>query len=272
MIHHAAPLLIGRRVVVHLAGCGGNGSLMLSGLARLDHAIRALGHPGLEISVFDPDRVAEANVARQLFYPSDIGRPKATMLVHRVNQCFGSAYEAHAKPYTADTGADLLITCVDSARARVAIGTAHYRCMASNASYWLDLGNRAADGQVVLGFNRCKRNQTPASCEMPDVLDLYPEMAAGTVPDDDAPSCSLAEALERQQLFINQFIVTEALEILWKLFRFGQIDYHGAFVNLNPRFTRRLDIDAEVWKRFGWPAETAPASTRKPTTTPRRKS
>lgn len=267
MIHHASPALIGAVVTVHLAGCGGNGSLMLSGLARLDHAMRALGHPGMAITAWDLDAVSESNVGRQLFYPSDLGVNKAVLLVHRVNQCFGVAHDAIAAAYAPREAPDLLITCVDSARARVDIGRAWRAKTRDHGGYWLDLGNRAADGQAVLGFARSRWNKTPASCELPNVLDLYPEIAAGTVADDDAPSCSLAEALERQQLFVNQFVVTEALEILWKLFRFGQIDYHGAFVNLNPRFMRRLEISADAWQRFGWPATAARnPPPRKPTT------
>lgn len=281
MIHRASTgHLFDGAVRLHLAGCGGNGSLMLSGLARLDHAMRALGHPGLRITVWDPDNVSQTNVGRQLFFPADVGRNKAVMLVHRVNQCFGSQYSAHAAAYNDDAIREgipnLLITCVDSASARTAIGDAYLPfAKGGRGGYWLDLGNRAADGQVVLGYadsqwpvddggNRQKKTRQPAgSCNLPNVLDLFPEIAAGTVADDDAPSCSLAEALTRQQLFINQFVVTEALEILWKLLRFAEIDYHGAFVNLNPRSTTRLPIDAEVWRRFGWP-RVKPAKFRKP--------
>ena len=39
-------------------------------------------------------------------------------------------------------------------------------------------------------------------------------------------------ALERQELFINQAVVTPALEILWEFFRYGKITWHGAFINL----------------------------------------
>ena len=45
MDHLTHPRLISDMIEIHLAGCGGNGSQMLTGLARLHVAIRALGHP-----------------------------------------------------------------------------------------------------------------------------------------------------------------------------------------------------------------------------------
>ena len=54
--HRTHPDLLSDRVSIALAGAGGIGSQMLSGLARLDAAIRALGHPGLDVTVYDPER------------------------------------------------------------------------------------------------------------------------------------------------------------------------------------------------------------------------
>ena len=50
--------------------------------------------------------------------------------------------------------------------------------------------------------------------------------------EDNAPSCSLAEALERQDLFVNQTVTTFALQLLWKFIREGGLDIHGYFINL----------------------------------------
>jgi PRTRC genetic system ThiF family protein len=92
---HALPHeLLERQVRVDLAGCGGNGSQMLTGLARLHHALTALGHPGFSVNAWDPDEVSEANVARQLFSPADVGLNKATILVHRLNAWFGLRWSA----------------------------------------------------------------------------------------------------------------------------------------------------------------------------------
>lgn len=58
MEHLIEPHLLNGRVKVHLVGAGGNGAQMAACLARLDVAMRALGHPhGLHVTAFDPDRV-----------------------------------------------------------------------------------------------------------------------------------------------------------------------------------------------------------------------
>ncbi len=244
MTHRLHQSLIDRPVVVHLVGTGGNGSYMLSGLAKLNHALQHLGHPGFELTAWDPDTVSEANVGRQLFYPGDVGHAKSDVLVNRINAAFGVSWRSVATRYSTTGLAvpDVLVSCVDSAAARVEIGKIWDR--GNFARYWLDLGNRAADGQVVLGSATAlswgtDAKRQPKCAALPTVLDLHPEIVAGEVPDDDAPSCSLAEALERQQLFINQHIANEACELLWRLFRFGEIDWHAVYVNLNPRSVAR---------------------------------
>jgi PRTRC genetic system ThiF family protein len=238
--------ILNSAATINLVGCGGNGSLMLSGLARLNHALIGLGHEGLDVTVYDPDIVSDANIGRQLFYPCDHGHSKAAVLVSRVNACFGTAWQSKRERYQTQNrrDPDILITCVDTASARTSI--AREWLIASNrAVYWLDLGNRAADGQVVLGA-RLQHGAKPQARKndalLPNVLTLYPEIAKGNLPDDDAPSCSLAEALDRQQLFINQHIATEALELLWRMFRFGKLDWHAVYVNLNPRSIARRAV------------------------------
>lgn len=81
------------------------------------------------------------------------------------------------------------------------------------------------------------------------VLELFPELMKRKK-EDNAPSCSLAEALERQHLFVNQAVVTAALQILWQLFRFGVITWHGAFLNLNTGRTTPLPVDPDTWARM----------------------
>ena len=50
--------------------------------------------------------------------------------------------------------------------------------------------------------------------------------------EDSGPSCSLAEALEKQDLFINSTLAQLGCNILWKMFRNGMIEHHGVFLNL----------------------------------------
>lgn len=242
MTTHVLPSsLLERRVRVDLAGCGGNGSQVLSGLARLDRALRSCGHPGgLHVTAWDPDTVTEPNVGRQLFAPADIGHPKATVLVHRLNVFYGldwSAIPRRYEPPHIASRCDLLITCVDSAAARreLALRPPHAQPL-----YWLDLGNRQADGQVVLGEPR-GANMRP---HLPTVVEVFPELLDASLPEDDRPSCSLAEALESQDLFVNQHLATWGSQLLWTLFRRGKISHHGYFINLAGGEVRPIPVPA----------------------------
>ena len=73
-------------VTVNLIGAGGTGSQVLTCLARLDTALRGLGHPGLFVTLYDPDTVTEANIGRQLFVRP--GTEQGTMPRHPDKQLF----------------------------------------------------------------------------------------------------------------------------------------------------------------------------------------
>ena len=73
---------------------------------------------------------------------------------------------------------------------------------------------------------------------------MLPELIDPKQVDDDAPSCGLAEALERQELFVNQSIVTPALALLWEFFRHGRLTWYGAFVNLKTGSMRAMPVRA----------------------------
>ncbi|HWW70312.1 MAG TPA: PRTRC system ThiF family protein [Duganella sp.] len=242
MPHFIPPDLLNRRVEISLAGVGGNGSQMLTGLARLNHALTELGHPGLKVRSYDPDTVSESNIGRQLFSRVDVGASKAHVLTNRINAFFGSDWQSHFGRYDADSMPDILIMCVDSAKARHDI---HRSLRKFKAQYLLDLGNRASDGQVVFGQVMPTHDLTKfpeGHVALASPYEILPELIDITKPEDDAPSCGLAEALERQELFINQAVVTPALNILWEFFRYGRLTWHGAFVNLRTGSMRPLMV------------------------------
>lgn len=218
---------------VLLIGCGGNGAQMLTGLASLHLALKALGDRGLDVTTVDPDLVSTANLGRQPFYPCDVGRHKALVLTERLNMAYGLAWRASPTRVskTSDLACDLVISCVDTAAARRAIGAALSRRPHHTATYWLDLGNRADDGQIVLG-QAPNSHRAPNQPRLPTVLERFPELADPTLEEDDAPSCSLAEALERQSLFVNRTIAAHALAMLYQLLARGSIGHAGLFVNL----------------------------------------
>jgi molybdopterin/thiamine biosynthesis adenylyltransferase len=62
-------------ITVNLIGAGGTGGQVLTALARMNHALIALGHAGLFVRVFDDDTVDSANLGRQLFTTAELGQP-----------------------------------------------------------------------------------------------------------------------------------------------------------------------------------------------------
>jgi hypothetical protein len=49
---------------------------------------------------------------------------------------------------------------------------------------------------------------------------------------------------------VNATLANHALGLLGRLFRYGAIEHHGAFVNLQSNGVQPLAIDPEIWKRL----------------------
>lgn len=254
--HRLPAKLLTKRVDILLVGAGGTGSRILEKLVCLHRALLAKGHPqGLMVTVVDPDTVSAANIGRQAFYPGDIGSFKADVLVNRANMALGNvrwkSEIAKLDTRSGLEGFDLVIGAVDNRAARLAILRGLENCM-SGSRYWLDTGNRSNDGQVVLGEVPSRKRQTDHKERLPHIGELYPQLIDPAAEDpDEGPSCSLAEALEKQSLFINPAVSDFAMNILWNLFTDGQIDTHGAFINLKRMMVTPLRADPTVWERFG---------------------
>jgi PRTRC genetic system ThiF family protein len=232
--HKLCPSLVGRELGVHVVGAGGNGSQMLTGLARMHISLRAVGHPGLRLSLYDPDVITDANVGRQLFSPADVGQHKSRVLINRINCYYGLSWVANTSMWDGGLVPDLLIGCVDSIASRRTLAKASF-------DYWLDLGNLDRTGQVILG-RKPHRHDKPDSTRPLTFFELNPELLRGKVKEDNAPSCSLAAALERQDLFINQAVTTWALHLLWSFIRNGETAIQGYYVNLESGRVQSIPI------------------------------
>src|SRR5271165_4616245 len=232
MTHTLDPQLLERPIRILVVGCGGNGSAIASGLPYLHQAMLAFGHPGgLQVTLIDPDTVSETNPVRQPFCRTEIGFPKAIVLAHRVNLFWGlnwQGMQAQIQQIAKNADVDLVIGCVDTRKARRAIDK---WVLQSRVLYWLDLGNNASSGQFILGQPKNRVNQENKQ-RLPTVTELFPEIAAPREKDDDQPSCSAAEALTRQEPFINQNLAYQALGMLTQLLRNGSVSYQGGFYNL----------------------------------------
>jgi PRTRC genetic system ThiF family protein len=256
--HHIHPELLQRQVRVLVVGCGGTGSAVVAGLPYLHQSLVARGHPGgLYVTVVDGDTISPTNCIRQPFSRSEIGQNKAVILVNRLNLFWGlkwGAVPVHLKPgtyisrgYTGDDlRAHIVIGCVDTRAARATIRDAVSGW--STSSYWCDQGNIADGGQFILGEPLNERNRR-ARLRLRTAAELFPEIVDPNLDDDGQPSCSAAAALERQEPFINATLAQHALALLARLFRYGEISYHGGFINLATGATSVVRIDPQYWKR-----------------------
>jgi len=141
-----------------------------------------------------------------------------------------------------------VISCVDTRAARAAIA----KCVDdwSEVDYWLDVGNNADTGQFVLGEPLNRRNRRK-KLRLRTISELFPEVIQGELDRNNEPSCSAAEALERQEPFVNPTLANHALSMLARLFRYGAISYHGGFLSLSSLSgLQALRIDPKYWQRL----------------------
>jgi PRTRC genetic system ThiF family protein len=119
---------------------------------------------------------------------------------------------------------------------------AYYR---DNPCYWMDFGNGRNTGQVVLAT--IGKIEQPASKKFTTVDSLplptqeFKELFEAAK-EDNTPSCSLAEALTKQDLFINASLADLGGSLLWQLLSEGMIENRGFFLNLRNFKTEPLKV------------------------------
>jgi PRTRC genetic system ThiF family protein len=259
--HRLHAELLRKTVEVLVVGCGGNGSAIAAGLPYLHSAIRTQGHRhGLHVTLMDGDLVSPFNSVRQPFAKSEVGLNKAVVLVNRINLFWGLYWSAIPMAFTNETfrpapgvyndrylQPDIVIGCVDTRAARAAIA----RCVSwpSRCHYVMDLGNHQSGGQFVLGEPLNDRNRR-SRLRLRTAWELYPTLVDRTLDDDNEPSCSALEAISRQEPYVNSTLAQHALALLARLFRYGEIAYHGAFVDVANARSVPLPIDPKLWRRM----------------------
>lgn len=249
-MHFTDPYLISptNPIAVNLIGAGGTGSKVLTALMEMNHSLTALGHAGLSVRLWDDDIITNANLGRQRFAPSEIGLYKSVALINRANRFTGTDWKAQTVKFERDSlgklpsnaKATIYITCTDSAKSRFEIADIlkysnprHHR---DDPKYWMDFGNSQHTGQVVLSTvgeipqPRSEKFETVES--LPFVTEEFGELLKQSEHQYDTPSCSLAEALEKQDLFINSALAQMGCSLLWNLFREGMTQNRGFFLNL----------------------------------------
>lgn len=252
MLHRIHTDLLGRTVKVLVIGCGGSGSAFVGGLPYLHQAMIVAGHPGgLDVTLMDGDVISLTNCVRQPFSRAEIGLHKAVVMISRINLFWGLSWRAISEFVTPKTdlgGFDIVVGCVDTRAARRTIqeGISGRR---NGVAYHLDLGNSADSGQFVLGEPWNYRNRQ-ATDRLRTAGELFPELLETTLDANDGPSCSALEAIERQEPYVNAVLAQHSLALLARLFRYGQIEHHGAFVSVAQSRVQPIPIDPALWKRM----------------------
>lgn len=260
-VHFTHNDLIGATnpVTVNLIGAGGTGSKVLTALLEMNHSLLAMDHAGLSVRLWDDDVVTEANLGRQRFAESEVGLPKAVALINRVNRWSGTNWKAEARRFRysnvdqlPENGcSQIYLSCVDHVNARFEIaeiikqfGDRYYYRDAPR--YWMDFGNSKHSGQVILStvgeLKQPKSKQYETVSSLPFITDEFGELLRESEATDDTPSCSVAEALEKQDLYINSAIATLGCDLLWRLFREAKTSYRGFFLNLKDFRTQPLSV------------------------------
>lgn len=249
-IHFTDPYLISptNPVTVNLIGAGGTGSKVLTALMEMQHSLTALGHAGLSVRLWDDDVITNANLGRQRFAPSEAGLYKSVALINRANRFMGTNWKAETVKFQRDSfgklpenaKATIYITCTDSVHSRFEtadiLKNTSQRNHRDDPKYWIDFGNSTCTGQVILStageIAQPKSEKFETVACLPFVTEEFGELLNQSEALDDTPSCSLAEALEKQDLFINSALAQMGCSLLWSLFREGMTANRGFFLNL----------------------------------------
>lgn len=243
--HILPDQLLHRPVVIHLIGCGGTGSQLVPRLAQLSKCMIELGHPhGLELTVWDGDAVAAHNTLRQNFALSDVGHNKASVMVNRCNMAFGLDWRDEPRMFSRSAhrgSVDFVIGCVDSIKARAEIDA--FVREQWQTTYWIDAGNEAATGQVIVG--QFSRRTALDPCRLPLVSELYPEIIEGE--DSNAPSCSARESILKQGLATNGMAAIWAYAWLAEALRHGRISWSGVFFSLDQGKVTSIPATKSAW-------------------------
>ena len=249
-MHFTDPYLISptNPITVNLIGAGGTGSKVLTALMEMNHSLTALGHAGLWVHLWDDDIVTNANLGRQRFAPSEVGLYKSVALINRANRFTGTNWKAETVKFERDSfgklpanaKAKIYITCTDSAKSRFDIAdilkNSNQRHHRDDPKYWMDFGNSQHTGQVILStvgeIEQPKSEKFETVQSLPFVTEEFGELLNQSEALDNTSSCSLAEALEKQDLFINSALAQMGCSLLWNLFREGMTQNWGFFLNL----------------------------------------
>ena len=249
----------GHDALVTMVGLGGTGAFLAEDLARLFSV-----HFGwrLRLTLVDHDVVEEHNEQRQAFSKQDRGRYKAQVVGERLVRQFPVEVVLSLAPYDhhrdapldergdARSRLSLLVGCVDNPLARCELART-LRSDGYSQPWWLDLGNGAASGQILLGntiraedlrgafdpeTHTCRAVPAP-SLQAPELLEA--PVAALPARDED---CAAAQAAGDQEPFVNRAIAALGLAIVTRLCQ-RRLTWRATYFDLDVGTLRYIHAD-----------------------------
>jgi PRTRC genetic system ThiF family protein len=252
----------GRSLQIVQVGAGGTGSWLAPHLCRLAKIIADTTHTKISLKIIDPDYVDEANLARQNFCWSELGKNKAETLAFRYGTALGVEVMALAEPFHPRhlkanySETVVLVGCVDNHLARRQLA----ECLTNAPTYaygpqlyWLDLGNYHSGGQLLLGTTEnhetllrgfpfqglCTALPSPA-LQHPELLEPE-ELSQADSHEEANLSCEELTLRSTQSLTINQSMAAIASTFLVKLFS-GRLKYFQTYLNLEAMVSKSTYI------------------------------
>lgn len=250
-----------------IVGCGGTGSYMADAVAQIwiaTNAMKRTPTPLKQINLVDPDSVEPKNVGRQRFCPADVGKYKAVVLAERYALTFGLRASAIPSQFSTEMleygSQHILIGCVDNAKARQSLNEALNRFSSQASVWWLNCGNWARSGEILLGStNSLERIQKafPARrggicVDLPSSAWMEPAILQPLPEETNGANLSCAEIALRnvQSATINRCVAAHAADMLLQLL-LGQLKYFSLYFSLDPgtsnaRYITRENVAAAI--------------------------
>lgn len=229
-------------LTITVIGAGGSGSMFLQHLARVVYAYKALRNKTVVVVVVDGDKISDTNIGRQAYAPNEKGYFKSEIIVSRINRFYGFTWLSipeyfEYKEFNNQTflkySSNFIISAVDNVDTRRQIQEFFLKSsgIENNPEYkshfWLDMGNSKTTGNVLV---------SSYELEWPDIF----EHGNALQEKSDEPACSLAMALNQQDMFINSQCSLIAVKWLWECMTLKEIDWRGCFVNLDTFAIRKI--------------------------------
>lgn len=236
---------------ITIIGAGGNGSHVISDVARLVASLKK----DIEIVLVDGDQIEEKNLIRQHFVKSDLGKNKAEALALR----YGSAYNVNISfvpefltvdnvatilPNQWSPGPQLVITCTDNLKSRKLV---EETCQ---NHIWIDLGNEEFGGQVtftcLMGklnhWYKVKYGSETHAIPTPTVFELFPDYLTKMKtekPVTEVSCAEIAEASPAQAGFVNVMAAAIAKNFVHAVLTGREIRTYQVFFTIDNTFEHR---------------------------------